>query len=556
MAMDPNMPLEDFLSMAGILPPALIMDTWGNVIEDPDVLDRCRETLMRHILDRPAMTFATLGHTAEFRELCRRMEGVLQVINESMMLAQPEDTIDTDRRLQLESRPFTMDDVNITFNPSSIDYPGDTPGIDNEEGGYRAKDIYLDPIWAAPVVDTREDFVEGFGRFIPMVSHPIRPEPWLARVIDNSETMDMIVNRRSEILKDLGIKNQIPPDFSLALRNGMRNNNNGVTVQPIGRFDSLSCMVGKASFQWRFNNTDWKGLGWNPPVPGSRWDLRQNRKFGNLRELASRGQIPAVDVKDRSYNKASVLHHWGIPGMKEFYECEAAQTLKGAMADLLNGDEESTKRLIRPIVDGWFLIRPSLVFTPDGSELDDAGMGYVGLIERMYPPGHKRPMLVMDAGNAKDFAIPRLEWWGLTEVYRGQASWDRSKQFSHRKPIANSLELEEGILKIITDMCPFYDDYSETVVRSAWLRQDWVPKLVGRLDRELAELLPIDKDDYRDKEIWRDAVMKPLNSWRYGWSDDRDDSQSIGRILFDLPSRSVVGVELWEAKHGTDPDDY
>ena len=551
--MDPDMPLEDFLTGMGVLPSALILDTWGNAIEDPDVLDRCRETLMRHILDRPWMTFGTLGHTPEFKNLIRRINGVLEVINQSMMLAQPEDTLDTSRMLQLESRPFTMEDVNITFNLSSIDSYYDSPGIDNDTGGYRPIDVYLDPIWAAPVVDTREDFVEGFGRFIPMVSHPIRPEPWLARVIDTNETIEMIVNRRSEILKDLGVRNLIPADFSIALRTGMRNNNNGVTVQPIGWNDYYACVVGKAAIRWRFGADDWKGLGWNPPVPGGRWDLRQSRKTGTLRELARNGQLPAVDVKDESHTSARTLHHWGIPGMKEFYQGKDSETLRSAMADLLNGDEESTKRLIRPIIDGWFMNRPSLVFTPDGSELDDAGMGYVGLLERMFPPGHKRPMMVMDAGNARNYEIPRLEWWGLTEVYRGQASWDRSKQFSHRKPIANSLELEEGVLKVIKDMCPFYEDYSETVVRSAWLKQDWVPKLAGRLDNELAEMLPI--EDSQDKKIWQDAIMRPINSWRYSQSDAREDTQTIGTIMFDLSTKSVVGVELYEARRGSDYND-
>lgn len=553
MSVDPNISLEDFLSMTGILPQALIMDTWGNAIEDPDVLDRCRETLMRHILDRPVLTFATLGHTPEFKNLIQRLNGVLEVINQSMMLAQPEDTIDTNRMLQLESRPFTMEDVNITFNPSSIDYPGDTPGIDNEEGGYRAKDIYIDLIWAAPVVDTREDFVEGFGRFIQMVSHPIRPEPWLARIIDSTETMDTIVNRRSEMLKDLGIKNRIPSDFSSALREGMRNRNNGVTVQAIAWNDKYSCMVGEAAVQWRFSADDWKGLGWNPPVPGSRWDLGQNRQAGNLRELARKGQLPAVDVKDEKYTKHSTLHHWGIPGMKDFYKCEAAETLRSAMADLLNGDEESTKRLIQPIIDGWFLLRPGLVFTPDGSELDDAGMGYNSLIERMFPLHHKSPMMVMDASR-KDYAIPRLEWWGLTEVYRGNAKEDRSNQFSYRKPIANSLELEEGVLKIIKNLCPYYDSYTETVVRSAWLKQDRIPKLVGRLDNDLTHLIPTESS--QEKQKWDMSVMKPINSWRYSWGDYRDESQSIGKILFNLSTRSVVGVELYETERGTDPADY
>ena len=82
--MDPDMPLEDFLTGMGVLPSALILDTWGNAIEDPDVLDRCRETLMRHILDRPWMTFGTLGHTPEFKNLIRRINGVLEVINQSM----------------------------------------------------------------------------------------------------------------------------------------------------------------------------------------------------------------------------------------------------------------------------------------------------------------------------------------------------------------------------------------------------------------------------------------------------------------------------------------
>ncbi|MDA8580330.1 hypothetical protein N9L01_00015 [bacterium] len=234
MSIDPNVSLEDFLSIAGILPQALIMDTWGNAIEDPDVLDRCRETLMRHILDRPWMTFGTLGHTPEFKNLIQRINEVLEIINQNMLLAKPEDTIDTSRMLQLESRPFTLEDVNLTFNLSSTDYPENKPGIDNEEGGYRPNDIYLDPIWSAPMKNNHENFMEGFNHFLPIVSHPIRPEPWLSKIINNNAAINLIINRHSEILKDLKIKNQIPYDFSETLKNGMRNNNNDVTVQPFG----------------------------------------------------------------------------------------------------------------------------------------------------------------------------------------------------------------------------------------------------------------------------------------------------------------------------------
>lgn len=543
MSIDPNVSLEDFLTIAGILPQALIMDTWGNAIEDPNVLDRCRETLMRHILDRPWMTFGTLGHTPEFKNLIQRINEVLEVINQNMLLAKPENTIDTSRMLQLESRPFTLEDVNLTFHLSSTDYPGDEPGIDNEEGGYRPIDIYLDPIWAAPVKNNREDFVEGFGRFLPMVSHPIRPEPWLSRVIDGNAVIDLVVNRRSEMLKDLGVKNRIPYDFAEALKNGMRNNNNGVTVQPFGWNDNLSCMVGSAAVRWRFSADGWKNLAWNPPIPGGRYEVRNRNQIGNLRRLAENGQLPSENVKDRNYSTSSILHHWGIPGLKEFYDSEESETLRSAMADLLNGDEESTKRLIQPIIEGWFLLRPGLVFTPDGSELDDAGMGYITLMEKMFPPGHKSPMVVMDAGRTKDYQIPRLEWWGLTEVYRGQESWDRSKMYSHNKPIANSLELEEGVLQVIQNMSPFWESFSETVVRSAWLKQDMIPKLAGRLDL-LSDILPV--ENHRDKEEFRKAVMRPINSWRYSTGDMRDETQDMGTILFDMVSRSVVGVEFYE----------
>ncbi len=543
LSIDPNMPLEDFLSMAGVLPPALIMDTWGNAIEDPDVLDRCRETLMRHILDKPLWTFATLGHTQEFKNLIQRINEVLEVINQNMLLAKPEDTIDTSRMLQLESRPFTMEDVNLTFTLSSTDYPGDEPGIDNEEGGYRPIDIYLDPIWAAPVKNNREDFVEGFGRFLPMVSHPIRPEPWLSRVIDGFTVVDMVVNRRSEMLKDMGIKNRIPYDFSNSLKDGMRNNNNGVTVQPFGWNDNFSCVVGSAAVRWRFSADGWKNLAWNPPIPGSRYKFRDQGKLGNLRRLAETGQLPSENVKDRKYSNNSVLHHWGIPGMREFYKSKESEILRSAMADLLNGDEKAVKQLIQPMIDSWFLTRPGLVFTPDGSELDSAGIGYASMLEKMLPPNHKYPLVVMDAGRTKNYQIPRLEWWGLTEVYRGQESWDRTKQYSYKQPIANSLELEEDVLEIIQNMCPFWESFSETVVRSAWLKQDMVPKLAGRLDL-ISDILPV--EDVRGRKEFRDAVMKPLNSWRYSTGDMREETQSIGTILFDMTSKNVVGIEFYE----------
>ena len=109
------------------------------------------------------------------------------------------------------------------------------------------------------------------------------------------------------------------------------------------------------------------------------------------------------------------------------------------------------------------------------------------------------------------------------------------------------------MLKVIRDMCPFYEDYSETVVRSAWLKQDWVPKLAGRLDNELAPMLPI--EDSQDRKIWQDAVMRPINSWRYSQSDAREDTQTIGTIMFDLSTKSVVGVELYEARRGSDYND-
>jgi hypothetical protein len=302
-------------------------------------------------------------------------------------------------------------------------------------------------------------------------------------------------------------------------------------------------MVGSAAVRWRFSADGWKNLAWNPPIPGGRYGVRNLNQIGNLRRLAETGQLPSENVKDRNYSKSTVLHHWGIPGMEEFYKSQESETLRSAMADLLNGDEESTKRLIRPIIEGWFLLRPGLVFAQDGSELEDAGMGYVGLMEKMFAPDHKYPRLVMDAGRAKKWEIPRLEWWGLTEVYRGQDSWDRSQQYSYRKPIANSLELEEDVLQVIQNMCPFWESFSETVVRSAWLKQDMIPKLAGRLDL-LSDILPIESS--RDKEEFRKAVMQPINSWRYSTGDMREESQGMGTILFDLVDKSVVGVEFYE----------
>ena len=213
------------------------------------------------------------------------------------------------------------------------------------------------------------------------------------------------------------------------------------------------------------------------------------------------------------------------------------------MADLLNGNEESVKQLIRPIIDSWFLARPGLVFTPDGSELDDAGIGYASMLEKMFPPDHKYPLVVMDAGRTKHWEIPRLEWWGLTEIYRGMDSWDRRKQYSHRKPIANSLQLEEDVLEIIQNMCPFWESFSQTVVRSAWLKQQMIPKLAGRLD-QLSDILPVESP--RDKEEFRKAVMKPINNWRYSDGDMREETQSIGTILFDMVSKDVVGIEFYE----------
>ena len=98
-------------------------------------------------------------------------------------------------------------------------------------------------------------------------------------------------------------------------------------------------------------------------------------------------------------------------------------------------------------------------------------------------------------------------------------------------------------MEIIQNVCPFWESFSETVVRSAWLKQDMVPKLAGRLDL-ISDILPV--EDFRGKEEFRDAVMKPLNSWRYSTGDMREETQSIGTILFDMTSKTVVGIEFYE----------
>lgn len=541
MSFDPNISLEDFLSMAGVLPPALILDTWGNAIEDPDVIDRCRRTLEDHILDTPKWLFAALSQTRPVIEIRRMLGEVVDGINRNLNLVVDE----TEMRdnMIVHNKELDVEDAMITFN------------FYKDESSYdeiKVKNVEMSILWPAQVTNPEEDYIAGFGRRLHVKVQKLQEEPWQSASIDETEVIHGIINRPSGSLRSLGFRNQIPVEL-------LRMTENDVAYLYIKgkEWQSRSCHIGRGVEGMKLNpsaiswNGRWSMMEYGYLTPGERYSQRANK--GNMQPLAFSGFLPSDDKRESNMANRRSDFGWTIPGLADLGRSEAYSELCEVMKQFLNGNSEPMRELLRPLTDRMFINRPSLAFTPDGSEIDTDGLGYQDMIYQLLTKEDVLEVVMAVDVATRKYDIPRLDWWGIIEkqpLIPPSYSYNPSSEYLHSCPLAQSTWVHDGLVNLIDNLSPYpvYTDYGWIGTKSAWLGlpNEQIPLLVKMLQEELGHYFE-ELDDLTPHELERIAEIKTrfIRSWRHSTGDAREGpSWPLGRIVVNIATGEMLSVEL------------
>ena len=556
--MDPNDSLEDLLVGAGILPGPVILDTWGNPIDDPDELEACKQSVMEFVMSNPSAMFLFLSNTSEYHRLNVELSKVIDTINSAIQVVGNDDSVVMRSPLRVTEAPLKLSDVSWAFSRSEFaDY--DTTGMVEN----------LEIHWPATVNSFREYFdpdlasITGLRRQLPVKIHPIDLGYWEQRAFRPDDMLVTMINRDAMKAGDFMSKKSVrfTQIIDTILQAKERSVNFGgpnhpelLITRPITIHTRLTERIGPAAVRWPTYTTDWKLMEYRAMNLQSIPDRSTLADYlqGDLQELGLDGDIPAENVK-RDTKAGGILNRAEIPGLKEIYQSADYGIIKQAVVDLLGcagtfgstpPNDTTMRKMIQPVVDRFFNTRPALQFSrpndTEGWELAPEGIGFFNAIKKLSErPSAKMLFLVNPHRSTVSDSMSKEEydWWGLlersTDEYLNLSGKDVRQRLGPMRGIRRSLQLTKSLRRVGEHLMPMV--WEDELFMSAWMRQSRVPRTVAVLNRgwELGD----------SKKKFRELLNYQFVNRYLDYTDLRggDAEYGITDVKFDLITMEVVG---------------
>jgi len=556
--MDPNDSLQDLLVGAGILPGPVILDTWGNAIDDPDELEACKQSVMEFVMSNPSTMFLFLSNTSEYRRLNVELSKVIDTINSAIHVVGNDDSVIMRSPLRITEAPLKLSDVSWAFSRSEFADFDTTGMVEN-----------LEIHWPATVNSFEEYFepdlapVTGLRRQLPVRIHPIDLDYWAQRAFRPDAMLVTMINRDAMKAGDLMSKKSVRftqiIDTIMQLNNlhqpASKTKNPLLITRPITVHTRLTERIGPAAVRWPTYTTDWKLMEYRAmniqsiPNRSTLTDYLQ----GDLQELGLDGDIPAENV-NRDDKFGDILNRAEIPGLKEIYNSADYGIIKQAVADLLGcspafgltpPNDVTMRKMIRPVVDRFFNTRPALQFSrpndTEGWQLAPDGIGFYNAIQTLTEnrPSVKMLFLVNPHRSTVSDSMSKEEydWWGLlersTDEYLDLSGQNVRQRLGPMRGIRRSLQLTKSLRILGNYLMPFV--WEDELFMSAWMRQERVPRTVAVLNRGWGI--------GDSKKSFRELLNYQFVNRYLDYTDLRGDDADYGitDVKFDLITMEVVG---------------
>lgn len=560
--MDPNDSLHDLLVGAGILPGPVIMDTWGNPIDDPAELEACKQSVMDFVMSKPFAMFLFLSNTSEYHRLNVELSKVIDTINSAIHVVGKDDSVVMRSPLRITEAPLKLSDVSWAFSRSEYaDF--DTTGMVQN----------LEIHWPATVNSFREYFdpdlapITGLRRQLPVKIHPIDLDYWLKHVFRPDDMLVTMINRDAMKVGDFMSKKSVR--FTQIVDVVAKTNapKEILITRPVTTITKNTELIGPAAVRWPSYTTDWSLMEYRAmhlqsiPLRINLTDYLQ----GDLQELGLDGMIPAENV-NRDTKANGILNRAEIPGLKEIYESADYGIIKQAVADLLGAagvvgstppNDTTMRKMIQPVVDRFFNTRPALQFSrpndTEGWELAPEGIGFFNAIKTLNEnsPSAKMLFLVNPHRSSVSDAMSEEEydWWGLlersTDEYLDLSGQNVRQRLGPMRGIRRSLQLTKSLRRVGEYLMPFV--WEDELFMSAWMRQDRVPRIVSILNRgwEIGD----------SKKKFRKLLNYQFVNRYLDYTDlrGRDSEYGITDVKFDLITMEVVGYGFLATDPANEP---